>query len=192
MNINLKASVIFFISSYLPLALIHTTYSIKPKHDYVTCSSLANCSVPEISYSKIAVSALAISALCFFYLVAVVRNTPTTHEIKATDARLVQSDFISYSLPYLVSFIGLDLGSPQKIIGFALFLTILFITQYKSGQLILNPLLIALDWKLYEIKVDYGSEIKIERIISKRSLSSSATIAVSPIGNILIDKSNDN
>ena len=63
---------------------------------------------------------------------------------------------MNYTLPYVVSFMGLDYQDGGRFFGFAVFLLWMFWISHKSGQIILNPLLIAMGWRLYEMKYKFS------------------------------------
>ena len=65
-------------------------------------------------------------------------------------AKHVPSELMSYALPYIVAFMNMDY-EPNKLVGLAIFLVWLFWITYRSGQIVLNPFLVAFGWKLYEL-----------------------------------------
>lgn len=58
---------------------------------------------------------------------------------------------MNYVLPYIVSFMSIDYLQANKFLGFIIFLLWLFWLSYKSGQIILNPMLMVFNWKMYEV-----------------------------------------
>ena len=66
---------------------------------------------------------------------------------------------MNYTLPYIVSFMSFGYDQEGKFIGIVIFLTWIFWITYKSGQIILNPILVAFGWKLYEVTVVSQFEI---------------------------------
>lgn len=79
----------------------------------------------------------------------------------------VPNDLINYVFPYIVSFMGVDLGSTGKVLGFGLFLLWLFLISYRSGQILMNPLLLAVGWQLYEIQADIEGNKRSLRALSR-------------------------
>ena len=63
------------------------------------------------------------------------------------------NEIINYTFPYVVSFMGIAYGDPQKLIGFVVFLLWMFAITLKSGQILMNPLLLIFGWKLYEATI---------------------------------------
>ncbi|MBF4349385.1 hypothetical protein EAY19_25410, partial [Vibrio anguillarum] len=53
---------------------------------------------------------------------------------------------------------GISYDTPEKLLGFAVFLLWMFAITYKSGQIIMNPLLLMFGWKIYEATVDFNGQ----------------------------------
>jgi hypothetical protein len=53
---------------------------------------------------------------------------------------------MNYVLPYVVSFMSIDYQVTGKFVGFLIFLGWMFLITYKSGQIMLNPLLTVFGW----------------------------------------------
>lgn len=88
-------------------------------------------------------------------------------DIKET--KHIPAELMSYTLPYVVSFMSLEYQETGKFLGLIIFLTWIFLITYKSGQLILNPLLAVIGWRLYEVKYQFpsGGEIYSGRALSR-------------------------
>jgi hypothetical protein len=71
--------------------------------------------------------------------------------LEITNARYIPAELMNYTLPYVVSFMSFDYQETGKFVGLTIFLGWMFWITHKSGQLILNPILIALGWRFYEI-----------------------------------------
>ncbi len=80
---------------------------------------------------------------------------------------------MSYTLPYVVSFMSLEYHETGKFVGLTIFLFWIFLITYRSGQLILNPLLVVLGWRLYELKYSFPADAKIYtgRALSRANLA---------------------
>jgi high-affinity Fe2+/Pb2+ permease len=48
---------------------------------------------------------------------------------------------------------GLDLGVNGKFFGFLLFIVLMFVITYRSGQILMNPFLLVAGWQLYELNI---------------------------------------
>lgn len=98
---------------------------------------------------------VAVCALCLGITLLTLKVIGTPRRIKVAEVKHVPADLINYVIPYIVSLMGLDYGSPTRLLGFAvLFLWIFWIT-YRSGQIAMNPVLIVFEWRLFELKYSY-------------------------------------
>jgi hypothetical protein len=61
----------------------------------------------------------------------------------------------------------LDLSDSGKYYGFWAFLAWMFIITYRSGQILMNPLIIVFGWQLYEVDGEIDGESETTRVISK-------------------------
>lgn len=91
-------------------------------------------------------------------------------DARVDSAKAIPSDIINYVFPYVVAFMGLSYNTPEKLLGFAVFLFWMFAITYKSGQIIMNPLLLMFGWKIYDARVNVNNNIKEVRIIKKGNL----------------------
>lgn len=90
---------------------------------------------------------------CFLtYIVAVISLSliEPKQDVTIVEAKYIPTDLMNYTLPYIVSFMSVDYQDTGKFVGFAVFLGWMFWISYRSGHIILNPILIALKWRLYE------------------------------------------
>lgn len=72
---------------------------------------------------------------------------------------------------YVVSFMGISYEAPEKLLGFAVFLFWMFAITYKSGQIIMNPLLLMFGWRLYEAKININGQSRDVRILKRGNLT---------------------
>ena len=112
-------------------------------------------------------------------MVRVLRSVRLTHRVHVLETKAIPNDLINYVLPYVVSFMGLSYAEPQKLGGFLVFWVGLFVITYRSGQILMNPLLIVLGWKLYEVKVALGQAgaIRMVRVLKRGPLVPSIQMA---------------
>jgi len=74
------------------------------------------------------------------------------------EANYVPADLMNYTLPYVVSFMSIDYQEIGKFFGLIIFLAWMFWITYKSGQIILNPVLIAFGWRHYDVKFTFPAD----------------------------------
>ena len=155
MQLRFFTALVIFLGSYLPLSLILLVqdYKYEMLSSPVCWHSFAGgsqCVLPlrNPSYSLgIFVTCLT----CFAITLLVLWLIKAKRSINIVDAKYIPTDQINYALPYVVAFVTIEYHETGKFLGFLIFLVWMFWITYKSGQVILNPLLIAFGWRLYEI-----------------------------------------
>lgn len=173
MQIRALPGLALFAGSYFPLGLILLMQDVKDEYwDRPFCRSLASaaCDLPQLGNPgrtvPFAVICL-ISLLGFFW---VLRNLPAKTSMAVVDAKTVPNDLINYVFPYVVAFMGLDVGSSGKFYGLLLFMLWMFLITYKSGQILMNPMLLVAGWQLYELNVRVDGHARCVRVLSKRRI----------------------
>ena len=97
--------------------------------------------------------------LSLILTVAILRLTKQKRRIEIVKTKYIPTELMNYTLPYVVSFMGVGYVEESKFIGMIVFLTWLFWITYKSGQLIMNPILIVLNWRLYDVTFKHDGEV---------------------------------
>ena len=153
MQFRLVIGAIIFLGSYLPLSLI----LLAQNYDYAAlntpfCLTIwrATCSIPLRNPSP-AIGFFAVCCVCLAITLLALQAVKPKHQIIIGEAKHVPTDLMNYTLPYVVSFMSIDYQETGKFVGFAIFLGWMFWITYRSGQIILNPILIAFGWKFYEV-----------------------------------------
>jgi hypothetical protein len=173
MQITIVFALAIYLGSYLPLSLILLAQdldmeAVKRGLCSVAAMSALNCASP-FKNTVWSVSAVAICLVGFLATLFVLRLLSAEIRVTVTESKHVPADLINYVIPYVVSFMSLDYEQTPKLIGFGVFLLWIFWITYKSGQIVLNPVLTVLGWKLFEIKYKYpaGSEVQVGRMLSR-------------------------
>ncbi|MDX1170678.1 hypothetical protein GOL87_27585 [Sinorhizobium medicae] len=153
MQLRLIAAIVIFVGSYLPLSLILLAQNI----DYARlkqkiCWKLweQGCSLP-LNNPGFATGIFGACILCFAVTLVALALVRPKHEVQLTQVKHVPADLMNYTLPYVVSFMSIDYQETGKFVGFLIFLGWMFWITYRSGQIVLNPVLIAFGWRLYDI-----------------------------------------
>lgn len=180
MQIRLLSAIALFLASYFPLALILVVQDIKPVYwahgVCLTMHPMKLCELPQLSNPGLAWSLLLLCAFClaFFFWVMRLFKGPTEMQIKAS--KTIPNDLINYVFPYIVSFMGVELGATGKVVGFGLFMVWLFLISYRSGQILMNPLLLVFGWQLYEIEAINEGHDRTLRALSREPVVANTTL----------------
>jgi len=158
MQFRLLTAIMVFLGSYLPLAVILFSQNIDYKalvHGFCWPLKTGTCSIP-VNDAKYSIGFLVITMICFGITVISLLIIRPTQDITVCEAEYVPTDLMNYTLPYVVSFMGVDYNETNKFVGFCVFLGWMFWLTHKSGQIFLNPLLIALGWRLYDVTYSFA------------------------------------
>ncbi|MER8402443.1 hypothetical protein [Mesorhizobium sp. M1348] len=158
MQFRLLTAIIVFLGSYLPLAAILFSQNV----DYSSfrrgfCWPLraGRCELPinEAGYS---ITFLLVTLSCFGLTILFLRLVNPKQDVNISEPEYVPTDLMNYTLPYVVSFMGINYNETNKFVGFCVFLAWMFWITHKSGQIFLNPILIALGWRLYNVTYSFA------------------------------------
>ena len=150
------ASAAIFLGSYLPLAVIllvqDVDYSLlKNGLCWWVFGKNSSCVLP-FAHPVFSLVTLVVCISCFCLTLVTLSDAKPKLPIRVTEAKYIPAELMSYTLPYVVSFMSIGYQETGKFVGFVIFLAWMFWITHKSGQILVNPLLAAFGWRLYEIK----------------------------------------
>lgn len=195
MQPRLAASLVIFLGSYFPLSLI----LLAQDFDYRLfgrkfCFDLASshCQSP-IQNPEFSISIFLVCFICFLLALVALHSVKPSKSIEIVEAKQIQSELMSYTLPYVVSFMSLDYQETGKFIGVIIFLLWMFVITHRSGQIILNPVLIVFGWKLFEIDYKYPTQEQIHnaRALVAHNVYSGESLRVATIQDTLVARASN-
>ncbi|WP_447774003.1 hypothetical protein [Variovorax boronicumulans] len=128
------------------------------------------CDFNPFGSPTLSLSFLIISTVAVFLAWTALRRISYPFLVDVKRAKATPNEIINYTFPYVVSFMGISYEDPQKLLGFVVFLLWMFAITYKSGQILMNPLLLILGWCLYEATIVINSEEKDVRVLKRSKL----------------------
>lgn len=170
MRMRLFPALILFLGSYFPLSLILLVQDIKEtswQRPLCKIAELSNCMLPELSNPGRALGLFVICTVSLIIFAILMKNLPSHSSLDVVEVRSVPNDLINYVFPYIVSFMGLDLGTDGKFFGFLLFILLMFLITYRSGQILMNPFLLVAGWHLYEMNIVTEGHARSVKALSK-------------------------
>jgi len=171
MQFRLIPGLLVFLGSYFPLTLILALQDVSPKTWALgPCSDWKACTAPEFEHPWLSSFGVIATGLCLLLTFKVISKLRYKYPVRIIDSKPVPSELISYSFPYIVSFMGVDYGSLGKIAGLMAFLAWLFLITYKSGQIVMNPILLIFGWNLYEARIVINKHERTAKFLSKKIL----------------------
>lgn len=121
MKMRIFPALILFLASYFPLSLILLVQDIKDaswKAPLCKIAEISSCTLPELSNPERALSLLGICAVSLIIFMFLMKNISGYSSLEVIDSKSIPNDLINYVFPYVVSFMGLDLGSDGRFFGF--------------------------------------------------------------------------
>ncbi|WP_188380672.1 hypothetical protein [Oxalicibacterium faecigallinarum] len=173
MQFRLPSAFLIFIGSYLPLAVILAIQDIEWawwSQSICTSFDLNKCVFNPFSNANLSLSFVCITALSLLIATCSFKKISYPYEIEITSVKAIPNDIINYVFPYVVSFMGISYDQPEKLFGFVVFIMWMFAITYKSGQIIMNPVLLIWQWKLYEANIIINGVNREVRILKQGTL----------------------
>ncbi|MBH1445860.1 MULTISPECIES: hypothetical protein [Stenotrophomonas] len=182
MQFRIWSAIVLFLGSYLPLAVILLVQDISTEHwgaPVCRISSWASCNLQIFDHPWLSIGSVVVTFASLVLAIVTLKAVRLKHRVHVQEVKSIPNDLINYVFPYVVSFMGLSYGEPQKLAGFLVFWVGLFVITFRSGQILMNPLLMVLGWKLYEVKMALGQEgaIRMVRVLKKGRLAPSIQYA---------------
>ena len=162
MKLRLLVAAIIFIGSYFPLSLI----LLAQNFDYTAVSHSfcwgwwkggTQCILP-FKNAEFSISIFLVCLVCFIVTLSTLSIVQPKREIVVRLAKHVPAELMNYVLPYVVSFMSIDYQVTGKFVGFLIFLAWMFLITYKSGQIMLSPLLTVFGWRLYAVSYSFSGD----------------------------------
>lgn len=150
MQFRLWSAAAVFLGSYLPLALILLVQDVpKGLWGATSCDWRRNydCTFRLLEHPWIAIGSVVITGGALGLAIVSINAVRLRHSVMVLEVKSIPNDLIGYLLPYVVSFMGMSYGEPRQVAGFFVFWVVLFAITYRSGQILLNPLLIVIGWR---------------------------------------------
>lgn len=175
MQFRIFSGFLIFIGSYFPLGIILAIQDI-PNNWWTRplCSkailTIENCDFIPFSNPIMVFVFIFMTGLAVLVARASLQRISFPFDIEIKQVKAIPNEIINYTFPYVVSFMGINFGEPQKFLGFFVFLIWMFAITYKSRQILMNPLLIIFDWHLYEASILINGTLRDVRILNKGQL----------------------
>lgn len=170
MQFNLLPSFIVFLGSYFPLAVIMAIQDVPMEWwEKPICTlekfSANGCLFIPFNNPSLAITYIVVTAIAVLLAKCVLSKVSFPYQVRVKRFKAIPNEIINYTFPYVVSLMGVSYDEPQKLLGFAVFLLWMFAISHKSGQTLMNPLLLIFGWKLYEATVDIGKDEQEVRVL---------------------------
>lgn len=147
--------ILMFISAYSPLFLI---LAVKDYDFEYYCFNH-----PTPMY--ILLGGTLTSIIFLFIAIKTIHRGSMSAEIVSVKNRSV--DLINYTIPYIVSFFGIDLSKISDVVSVSIFLIIMLLLTVTTKSVFLNPILALAGYGLYDLEYKYNGRSCSTIVISK-------------------------
>ena len=186
-------ALIVFFGSYLPLSVILLVLNFDgdvAQENFCLNIFEPECSLP-FKTPVLAIGIFLLCLVCFLFTIFIISLVRTNdHPIIVQESKHIPSELMSYVLPYVVSFMTIDYQDTSKLVGILIFLLWMFWVTFKSEQIIMNPMLTVLGWKLYDIKFQHQNDSQSYqgKLLSRHQILPRATAAIGHFQDTMIVK----
>lgn len=173
MQFKILSGFIIFLGSYLPLAIILAVQDIPIAwwgNPLCDLSKIDECMYNPFENPYLSVIFIVVTVISVIISNVTLNEVDLPFDGEVKSSKSIPNDIINYVFPYVVSFMGISYDTPEKMLGFVVFLLWMFAITYKSGQIVMNPLLLMFGWKLYEAKIIINGNERDVRVLKKGSL----------------------
>ena len=168
------ASLLLFFSAYSPLLIILIVKDYDPLH-------LAW--LPRNPWLSGILLVVAV-----FSSIAILRSVKEINgglPVTVTKASNKSGDMFGYTIPYMLSFLRVDLGDWQTIISLMIFLSILFVMAYRTQTVFVNPILALAGYMLIDCTFKRGEKEIQAMVVTRTPMTIGASYRVERLSHYL-------
>ena len=109
-----------------------------------------------------------VSSIAILRSVKEIRNGLPVQVIKASNK---SGDMFGYTIPYMLSFLRVDLSDWQTIVSLVIFMAILFVMAYRTQTVFVNPVLALAGYMLIDCTFKRGNNEIQAMVVTRTPLS---------------------
>jgi hypothetical protein len=164
LRLRLWASLLIFVSGYSPLLVI---LAVK---DLQVCGS-----VPTPRHPWLFGIFVAFAVVSSFMVLGAAKSIHSGLAVVVTKASNKSGEMFGYTIPYVLSFVRLDLGEWQTLVSLAIFLAMMFAVAYRTQTVFVNPVLAVAGYMLIDCTFKRAASETQAMVISRIPLKIGAT-----------------
>ena len=155
MKLRLFPSILVFLSSYFPLAIIFIIKDLDSSTYY-----------PQHPWTAAVIAIVTMSA-CMLVLgsAAAIKNGVAVTMLKVANK---SGDMFTYTIPYMISFYNFTLGDWKTLASLFVFMVLMFALAYRTQNMFINPVLALAGYGLYECQFKDGAK-EIQALVIAKS-----------------------
>ena len=172
MKPRIGISFILFLSAYAPLALLFAVREFDSARKW-------------FHHPRFVLGVLIGAILSLLLLRFAMSRLKGQFRITVCRVTLRSNDLINYSIPYLISFFGVDFGKWQDVTALSMFIVLIFILSHNTQSIFIKQTLALLGYGLYEIDFKEGTKQKTGLFLAKDDLVPNTEYAMERISRFL-------
>ena len=142
MRLRFVPSILIFLSAYSPLSVIFLIQDF----DFAK---------KEVMHPWLVGTILFLSILsCILLWISVNDHKTSSPPITIKSASNRSGELLNYSIPYMISFLVIDMGNLNLVLSFAFFMCILCWLTMKTHNVFINPVLAGMGYSLYNVRYE--------------------------------------
>ena len=159
MRLRPLVSLVLFLSAYSPLMIILIIKDIDPSKTWLLQSPIHSCIL------------LLIAMASSFITIRAVKEVDGGLPVVITKASNKSGDMFGYTVPYMLSFMRIDLSDVQTILSLVIFMGVLFVMAYRTQTVFINPILAMAGYLLIDCTFKRGVKEVQAMVITKNPIS---------------------
>lgn len=172
MKVKFIPSLLIFLSSYFPLALIFIIKDLDP-HTWLPAHRMAAAIV------------VAVAGLSCVIVLFVANKIQGGLPVRITKVSNKSGDMFTYTIPYMISFYNFNLGDWKTLLSLLVFMTLMFALAYRTQNIFVNPVLALAGFGLYDCQFKDGAREVQGLLVSKHEFQIGDTCIVQRLSNFL-------
>lgn len=152
-------SLVLFLSAYSPLMIILVIKDMDFSKPWFLQSPVHSCIL------------LLIAVASSFITLRAVKEVDGGLPVVITKAANKSGDMFGYTVPYMLSFMRIDLSDLQTMLSLMIFLGVLFVMAYRTQTVFINPILAMAGYLLIDCTFKRGVKEVQAMVITKKPIS---------------------
>lgn len=172
LRLRFGASLLLFASAYSPLMLILAIQDIDP-------------ATFEVRHPAAFVALLLLAVASVIGVLSATRSVQSGLTVEITKAANKSGEMFGYSIPYVLSFLRVDLGDWQTMLSLLIFLGMSFAIAYRTQTVFVNPVLAVAGYMLIDCTFKRGPVETQAMVLSARPLSNGSHCRIERLSHYL-------
>lgn len=174
LRLRFWASLLIFVSGYAPLLVILAVKDLQ----------IVN-RIPTPQHPWMFAVLIAVAALSSLMVLGAIRSIRSGLSVEVTKAANKSGEMFGYTIPYVLSFVRIDLGEWQTLVSLAIFLGMMFAVAYRTQTVFVNPILAVSGYMLIDCTFKRAGTEMQAMIITRVPLKIGASYTIERLSHYL-------